>query len=232
MSEKKLILLPVLDGTGKLFAPFVAVLPQSYSPSILTFPTDSFLDYNELLTQLGRAIEGQDQVILVAESFSGPLAVRFAARNPDRVKALVLCASFVRSPVGPTLSVIARALGKALFAIAPPDWAVRQWLLGRDSSDELVELAKSAIRGVEPAVLSRRLELVMKVDVRSQLRECKAPILYLKARRDALVGARSWKEIRELSEGITHSEIDGPHLLMQVRPQEVFNEIERFLEGK
>lgn len=232
MSEKNLVLLPGLDGTGKLFAPFLSVLPPSYSPSIISFPTDRFLDYNELLMQVERAIGGLDQVILVAESFSGPLAVSLAARNPGRVKALVLCASFVSSPAGATLSAIARFLGKSLFAIAPPDWAVRQWLLGRDSSDELIALAKSAIGEVEPLVLSRRLELVMEVDVRSQLRECKAPLLYLQAKRDALVGAGAWNEIRELGEGFVHSEIDGPHLLMQARPQEVFNEIARFLEGK
>ena len=61
-------------------------------------------------------------MVLIAESFSGPLAIRFAAANPDRVRALILCASFIRLPKPPLISPApcANTVSSSDFADCPP----------------------------------------------------------------------------------------------------------------
>ncbi|HEX2836088.1 MAG TPA: hypothetical protein VHW00_23995 [Thermoanaerobaculia bacterium] len=92
-----LLLLPGLDGTGTLFGEFIAALPPHIAPVVIRYPTDEALSYEELLAFIEERLpEGTFAVL--GESFSGPLAIELAAKSP-RVRAVILCASFVRSPV-------------------------------------------------------------------------------------------------------------------------------------
>jgi len=44
----KLVLLPGLDGTGKLFAPLIEALPSSIDIQVITYPLNKEQSYNEL----------------------------------------------------------------------------------------------------------------------------------------------------------------------------------------
>ena len=94
----KVVLLPGLDGTGRLFAPLLRALP-GLEPIVVSYPCREVLDVQGLLHVIEGALP-TEPYILVAESFSGPLAVRVAARRPLGLRGLVLVASFVRSPLG------------------------------------------------------------------------------------------------------------------------------------
>src|SRR5688572_12014000 len=80
------VLLPGLDGTGELFAPFVAAAPQGIRTIVVDYPTSK-----TSIDVLERRVREKltDRCILIAESFSGPIGVRVAA--DDRVQALILC---------------------------------------------------------------------------------------------------------------------------------------------
>src|SRR5207248_10263788 len=106
-------------------------------------------------------LANEESLVLLAESFSGPLALRYAALNPKRVRAVILCASFIRSPVPRWLRFCAASL---FFHLPPPSIAVRHFLLGRTASHELVRAANHAIRKVHPTVLARRLVEIFNVD--------------------------------------------------------------------
>src|SRR5687768_4116314 len=90
------ILLPGLDGTGDLFAPFVAAAPSGFPVQCVRLPDDSQRSYEELAEWVCARLPAEP-VALIAESFSGPLAVLIADRCA-RVAAVVLCASFVKPP--------------------------------------------------------------------------------------------------------------------------------------
>ena len=91
------VLLPGMDGTGQLFAPFLAELPSSWRSQVVTYPTDSPLDYAELAPRVRAACPSTGEFLVVAESFSGPLAILLAASNPPGLTGVVLVASFARS---------------------------------------------------------------------------------------------------------------------------------------
>jgi pimeloyl-[acyl-carrier protein] methyl ester esterase len=70
------ILLPGLDGTGRLFDPLLKELPADLRAEVISYPTDAILDYAALEQFVEAALPRRDPFIIVAESFSGPLAIR------------------------------------------------------------------------------------------------------------------------------------------------------------
>src|ERR1700676_3893798 len=99
LAPRHLVLLPGLDGTGELFANFIAALPESWTATTVAYPSDRFLSYTDLHPFVSAAVPQSDRFVLVAESFSTPLAVRYAATNPRNLAAVIICAGFVGSPV-------------------------------------------------------------------------------------------------------------------------------------
>jgi hypothetical protein len=128
----RVVLLPGLDGTGQLFAPLIAAAPTGINCAVVDYPHhEASIDVLE--QRVRKRLPGP--CILIAESFSGPIAVRVA--SDARVKALVLCYSFVSGPLLPALRHIAIP---ALFKLPRPASMLRLLLLGRHAAEELVEI--------------------------------------------------------------------------------------------
>jgi pimeloyl-[acyl-carrier protein] methyl ester esterase len=94
----KLLLLPGMDGTGELFSEFVRLLPDWIEPRVMSYPSGQRLSYEQLLPVLRTALPSDKPFVILAESFSTPLAVRLAAETPKGLRALVLCAGFICPP--------------------------------------------------------------------------------------------------------------------------------------
>lgn len=137
------LLLPGFDGSGRLFAPLLSEPKLPFNPRVVGLPVDAPRGYDELAAWLEPHLPSEPFVLL-AESCSGPLAIRIAVRYPDRVTHLVLAATFLRSPLHPWLAPFAGLARPTLFSGPPPAFAVRALLTGWDAPPNLVE----AIRGV------------------------------------------------------------------------------------
>lgn len=100
----RIILLPGMDGTGILFRPFVQELrkglPEEVSVQVLSYPADQVLSYGQLIEDVARRLPAQEEIILLAESFSGPIAYALASRQPNRIRALIFVVTFLRPPRG------------------------------------------------------------------------------------------------------------------------------------
>ena len=221
-----LALLPGLDGTGDLFRPLRDVIPPSVDTRVISYPTDAFRSYSELLGLVATRLRDEQDLVLVAESFSGALALRYAAAFPRQVRGVVLCASFVRPPVPGWVRWFCKP---ALFMVPPPAFVMRRLMLGRAAPDALVRAVRDAIARVSPRVLAGRLADVLRIDAADALRECQAPVLYLAARGDAVVRRSALGVIRAVRGDVRVAEIDGPHLLLQREPAAAWLEIARFL---
>ncbi|MBX3425587.1 MAG: hypothetical protein KF688_07910 [Pirellulales bacterium] len=223
----RLLLLPGMDGTGRLFEPLCAALPPSVSAEALAYPPDEALGYEELLPLALAAADGGPFVVL-GESFSGPLALMLAARRPPGLRGVVLCASFVRSP----FPVPVRWRGAArpwMFRAAPLrllSWA----LLGRHGFGRLGRLLRSAAGSASPVALAARARAIAGVDVTAELRACPAPILYLRAAGDLVVRARCWELIRSVRPDVEIAVLPGPHLVLQASAREAADALARFCE--
>jgi pimeloyl-ACP methyl ester carboxylesterase len=115
-----LVLLPGLDGTGQLFAEFVKVLGPHIDTLVVPYPKDRALGYDELETLVLAALPTAGPFVVLGESFSGPLAIRIAARAPPGLAAVILSASFAKNPY-PWLGW-ARPLAAWLPLKALPRW--------------------------------------------------------------------------------------------------------------
>src|SRR5687768_14064689 len=91
-----LIYLPGMEGTGKLFYRQEPLLSPHYTIVALPSRCDPPFDYDQLTSDVLKAIEetGANKAIIVAESFGGTVALQFALQHQDRVERLVLINTF------------------------------------------------------------------------------------------------------------------------------------------
>ena len=218
-----------MDGTGDLFATFVAALPAAAEATVVRYPADRVLGYAGLLPLVRAALPPREPFALLAESFSGPLAIRIAAEPPPNLRALVLVATFAKFLLPAPLRWLAGAAHPTLFGVRPPAAAVRALLAGRDAAPALVEAVVAAGRVARPGVMSRRLREVLEVDAEASVPSIRVPVLYLAGSRDRLVGRRTLARLRRLLPGIESVTLDAPHLVLQTRPAEAAREVLSFL---
>ncbi len=222
-----LVILPGLDGTGRLLDAFRARLGRSgIAAEAIAYPTDVAMGYAELDACVRQRLPTRGPFVLLGESFSGPLALRIAADPPPGLVGLALSTTFARSPV----PVPASLAGLLRFAPARPPMVLLSWsLLGRWSDPRLRAELAAALRTVAPEVLRARAQAALRVDVSALLPTVRMPVLHLVARRDRLlthaaaaVLARGLPQCRTVA-------VDGPHLLLQTAPEPCVRALQAFL---
>src|SRR5262245_9526883 len=185
-----------MDGTGLLFEPLLEALPDWIKPRVVAYPPHQPLGYTELLTHVQAACPTMEDFVLLAESFSGPLALMLAASQPRGLRGVVLCASFINFPWSAPWRWLA-ALARPGRSRSAPRWPARRVLLGRDGNDRLHDLLAQAMATVSAEALAARARAIAAVDVSAQLRSYRLPLLYLRAREDRVVGSMSLRRIRK-----------------------------------
>ena len=135
--QHHLVLLPGLDGTGRLFEPLLSVLPAAFEASVVHYPPDRLLPHHELLNCIRSVIPWDHPYVVVAESSAGPLALRFVVAQRQDIRAVVLCASFVSNPVPPPPTWAAPFLAKPWLEKEPTAEVIRRHLLGEDAPEPL-----------------------------------------------------------------------------------------------
>lgn len=220
------MLLPGFDGTGELFRPLQAALDKTIATRVCRYTTEeSFDDYVETAA----AMLPPENAVLLAESFSGPVALALMAKYPGRIVCAVLCATFAVSPFLPVTRV-ARVLPTSIFhPTFLQRYVVERFCLNCESDNVLMGQVAAANRSLSASTVQRRLQVLADVDVRPLLPQISAPVLYLQATRDRIVSARLSRELTGLLPKIMVRQIDGPHLLLQSRPAECAAAISSFL---
>jgi pimeloyl-ACP methyl ester carboxylesterase len=214
------VLLPGLDGTGDLFARFVTAAPAGFRTQCVRLPSDPALGYAELAEWV-RARLPEEPVVLIAESFSGPLGVLLAERCPQ-VAGLVLCATFVEPPLPRFLARVP----KFVWSRPPPIALVSPLMTGGDRV--LARELRRAMTGVPADVVAARVRAILSVDVTAELARYGRPLLCLRAKQDRLVFQRSFSRMQALKPSARFVELDGPHLLLQAKPREAWSQIASF----
>lgn len=223
-----LVLLPGLDGSGEFFDALSRQLPPEWRTLVVPYPGDQPLSYSELARFVLAALPDDGPFVLLAESFSGPVAIQVAATRPAGLIGVVLCATFACNP----RPILRPLLG--LTRVAPvraaPMGLLSRCLLGAEADASWAERIRQAMGKCSVAVLRARARAVLLVDVRSQLADIRVPVLYLQATRDWVVPAAALIEMQRVLPGIQVATIDGPHFLLQTRPGQCAERIAMFAE--
>jgi pimeloyl-[acyl-carrier protein] methyl ester esterase len=224
-----LVLLPGLDGSGDLFKDFIAALDPKLKPLVVPYPRNRPLGYQELIEHVRSRLPQNQPYVILAESFAGPIGIALAASRPPGLAGLVLSCSFARSPLSWTwlakrlfgwLPVRARYLGLAM-----------PFMFGRYVTAAQRQAVQAAVTQTTDGILRHRLGEVLEVDYLARLKDIEVPVLYLQASEDRIVPRSVLQELALSCPRLQSITLQGPHMLLQVMPQEVASIVAKYIQG-
>lgn len=211
----RIVLLPGLDGTGLLFERFVAALGD-FPAQVVSYPSSRAMDYAGHEAFVREQLPRNEDFLLLAESFSGPIGISIAAAPPPGLRGLVLCATFASNPrrlFGP-LNGLVRMLPAPKL---PSRWA-EPWLYPGRGTPELRRWHADAMRRVTARAIRARVAAILAVDRRNLLKDIRVPMLYLRANQDRIIPRAAGLAILNLRPDIRLAKFDAPHFLLQTEP--------------
>jgi pimeloyl-[acyl-carrier protein] methyl ester esterase len=222
-----LVLLPGMDGSGELFAGFIAALGDAVAPIMVSYPPREVLDYAGLTAFARERLPAGQRFVLLGESFSGPVAIALAASHPPGLAGLILSCTFARNPL-PFLRVFqslldAMPMSPSLSGLASP------FLLGLRAPAAQRRAVRSAVARVAPPVLRARMRAVLQTDFSEQMRAVRVPILYLQSRQDPVVPAGAVRHLLSLQPDMKVVALRAPHLLLQAVPEQAAAAVVQFI---
>jgi pimeloyl-ACP methyl ester carboxylesterase len=215
-AEPDVVFLPGFDGAADLREPFLAALRGHRPARGIGYPNRPLHSLNGYCRHVAEQVSPDARVIVVAESFSGLVAARWASMDPH-VEALVLCGSFARNPVTWATSLAASLPSMvrfgAVFLTPPP--GNRDPMRLRWSKN-----LSQTLRGLDDAVIGERLRLIADEDLRPELRALAIPIVLLQFEDDLVVGPRARGELEEVCHNAHVVRFPGPHFAIETMPRE------------
>lgn len=209
----ELILLPGMDGTGVLFKPFLNVLSQEISTTVITYPCEQKLSYGELISYVETQLPKKTEFVLLAESFSGPIAYKIAKN--ENLKAIIFIASFIQPP-NRLLTLIKTISFSFLIPKRLPHFILK-FLLGNLAGKEHYELVNEALMKVKKEVLAFRMKEM--ANLPRDMTDTINKSIYIQAISDNLVCSKNADKISELSIESQIYKIEGSHFVLQVNPE-------------
>ena len=209
-------------------------LLQGVQVSVLPHRGDQAPSDEHLQVSMHQLLKPGDKPLILAESFSGPWALRLLRDWPDALGTqpigLIMACSFVRNPqrwAGPI-----RALARALPPVQPAGPALRvieRALYGRKPAPALCAALHASLAQVRPAIMKARLHAVLASEESATWQTLRLPTLVLSAIQDELVPHSETRRMLALRPGCQHAALQGPHGLLQTEPQATAQAIAAFV---
>jgi pimeloyl-ACP methyl ester carboxylesterase len=208
-----------------------------YPGSAHTPRSERPLTLDALADRLVRAADadGLERFAVAGFSLGGPVAIRVAARHPERVSAVLLTATYARADLRLRL---ATEIWSALHA-SGEDRLLARFLSFVALSDGALEAAGPA--GLDAGIdelaaaiapgTTEQVALAAAADVRDDARRIAVPALVLATTRDPLVSLASQHELHGLISDARLVELPSGHLPAVERPELWADEMLAFLAG-
>lgn len=208
------VLLPGLDGTGLLLKRFAELL-SAVDVTIARYPEREYLSYGELADLVRGIVPLDSPYIVIAESFSGPVAALLSADPEGDLRTVVFVGSFVVRPFGNIGSWCSRLIPGALLGHRLPRWFIRWFLTGDEGILEL----QNAVGEVRNDVLKARIRDAMSIDVEAAFGRSRVRAVCLVPKGDRILSRMTvlaFLRARPDTQVIT---VAGPHCLLHCAPQ-------------
>lgn len=220
----KIILLPGVDGSGILFEPFVKIFKPEAPVEVMPLTDDSDQSILHQVSIIEDAV-GDEEIILIVESYSGLLAYELARRNKIRIKQIFFFGCFLQPPS--LIGKIGRFLPVRLLNIIPTK-VLAHILFNRWSSPELKQLLNQAIQNINFSNIKKRFKTIATVQKPSQFID--VPCVYVQATMDNLVRAHNLKAFEELCSNLQVEVVEATHMLLQTQPEAMSQLIHKHIQ--
>ncbi len=212
----KLVFLPGLDGTGLLFNRLIDALPKDLSIEIFSLDEIAGDTYYEQANELAKRFENEN-IIIVAESYSGRIAYELCGILGNKIKGIVFLASFISSP-----SLISKLAGYLPLLFIKP-LVITKFivnLIGFNGSGRKAEIDS----------IFHSLQKCNKTKIKSRLRNIskltkpdvvyKQPVTYIKPHNDYLVSGGAVRVLQDIFVNLNVVTVQGGHFIAQSNPEE------------
>jgi pimeloyl-[acyl-carrier protein] methyl ester esterase len=222
--------MPGIDGTGISFEPLRQFLPANIEATVIRYPAGKPLSFEETVNSAREQIRLDPDVVL-AESFSGPVAVVLIGSGLIKTKGLILSATFARAPRPFLMKILSLLpLGSILKLPFPNSW-LRRFIGDAKAAGVILPMWEGVKSEVAASILAHRIRIVGRIDVREYLPKLMIPCLYIQATRDRIVPASSVHDFAGSVTGLQVERIAGPHPILQVEPEVSAAVIKGFIEA-
>jgi len=226
----KLVLLPGMDGTGDLLTPFVKELDErGIASQVISYPTDVVLGYEELIERVSSALPEDDELVLLGESFSGPIALALAQRDTPGLRGLVLVVTFAEAPDSMLLQLTRVLPVKWILSQPVPCWMAHKLMLGEVRPKTNQEALCRVIKNISPEVIAERLRAVRELKLSPQPTDL--PSLYIQGTRDSLLPESALESVERLVPRLRVERVEGPHLVLDIEPGRCAELVSEFISS-
>ncbi len=189
----------------------------------IAYPPDRPMGYDELPDFVEERLPS-GPIVLLGESFSGPVAMDLATALPDRVVGLVLAATFADPPMPRVLYHVARMIDHTWI----PKRVINAFVLEFTGRSEIGTQLFQILTALPREVVRVRTTETLRVDKTAELASITCPTLCLFGSRDRLVRRGRTEVILDGVQNCQKAEFDAPHMLLQTHPDHAAKAVDRF----
>lgn len=244
-SGPPVFLVPGLGGVGSYWQPNIAAFAARYqvvvhdhrgtgqsSRSMIRYSVDQMTD--DLVAVMDEL--GIRRAHIVGHSTGGAIGQTLAAKHPDRLRSLVISASWTKAdPFFRRVFEARRALltqaGTAAYVRSTAVFLYPDWWVNRNIA-LLEERERTVIPAFPPAeIVASRIDAIMAFDRTADLPRIRTPVLVICAKDDILTPPYFSRELARLIPGADLVELErGGHCASETNTQEFNDAVLRFIE--
>jgi len=229
--EVELVFLPGLDGTGLSYGPLGEVMPEGVRVTVVTYPADRKLSFDEHVQCAYEQLPRNKPLVLIAESFSGPITIRLASSFPSNIKGIIFCATFMKFDRPFLLGPAKYVPFEFFLSKRMPSFLLYFLVGGKPFSDKLTPLFRQLEKLINPEVIAHRIRMLKNIDATNDARTLSLPCCYIQGAQDKLIPARCILPFKKYLPGLVVKSVDGPHGILQAQPEECAQIIMEFVKG-
>ena len=213
----QVVFLPGFDGRAELRREFLDALAARHEVRAVTYPNRMLGSLEAYRDHAMAAAPVDWKPVLVAESFSGLVATRWAEID-SRVRGLVLCAAFARNPVGQAASL--GAMLPALVKMGPGFMGPLAWGSGDERRSRWGAGLTRALGDLDDDVVAERLRLIAGEDISTTLAALRVPVVVVHFTGDLVIGSLARTHLEQACREPRVLRLEGPHFALATRPFE------------
>ena len=199
-----------------LFKPLLKELDGHISTQVISYPKNSSQDYQTLTEYVIKNLPNDEKIILLAESFSGPIAHKLSTYSELKIETIFLVSTFLQ--YHHFLSRFYRNLPLNFFLnFISSDYLLRKIIFDANTPKSTIKLFRQVVDEIDINTIKMRLTTLIHYIAQNQ--SIGVPCVYIFPKSDYFVSKKCQDFVSEKCSYIKKYELNGSHFLLQTAPK-------------